>query len=363
MISLSIHAAELYPGTTRNIIHSSQNKLKISDHARKKYKELARKATVAELKKELKQLIRTKKLDQAKSLKSLIKTMEDANNNNISSGSNQSDNAKNVLNKMHKQYQQADEHFKKNKEKIQTALIVSIEKEMMLLDKRGKIEDALKTQSLLKKIKEPGFELLEFDFNPKEKIAEKEKPLPPPEKKEPEKEVIAAKIEKPKVEIELAEIRSKIDKNDLSLMINLKIKAHYLKKKYPDNPEVKNLIAQIDNLTAPSKKELIQCPECSGKGISKQACKSCKDLDEMVCNKCIGSGLIVSREICPDCKGKGKNWFGLKCKKCNGDEKIKMKIPCKNCQKTGKIKCPECKGSKVISGKCQKCNGKGKIKN
>lgn len=362
VIISTANAASRYPRSTLNILSAAKRKLKKCDYGRSKAKEIAFKSAANSLKREMKLLIRGKRLDQAKAIRSLIQDIEKASPGEEIPSENITSSSKKIIKEMNQKCLHADNHYEKKQEQIQTALVLDIKKEMVNLDRRGQMNAALNVQQLLKTVKSSSFDLSTFDPSPK-KVVVKEKPKPPPKPK-PEPPQVAKIEETPKAKPagskEIAEIRSKINKNDLALMTNLKIKAFRLKKKYPDNPQVAVLLADLKKMTAPKYKK---CPKCAGSGKIKTVCKKCNGAKQITCTSCIGSGVKIKRLTCSACNGKGKTWLGTKCKTCHGKGKEIKKSKCPTCDGSGKATCPQCKGSGTVEVKCTTCNGSGKVKN
>jgi len=166
---------------------------------------------------------------------------------------------------------------------------------------------------------------------------------------------------------EAEDIRMQIDNTNAELIAELRNQAQQLQVRYPRNKDVKKLVtnlAQIKIITQqaiPKKVELKICNTCKGTGSIEKECPVCNGKKTKMCERCIGSGVLVSTVECPDCKGKGKNWLGMVCKKCKGKGKIRKKEPCPECHNSGSIKCPRCKGKGTITTQCTECHGKGKI--
>lgn len=81
------------------------------------------------------------------------------------------------------------------------------------------------------------------------------------------------------------------------------------------------------------------CNTCEGEKQIAQACTFCKEKGIVGCNRCMGSGLVTT-----------KNIFNIieyhQCDKCTGD---------------GRIDCPTCNGTKQEFSDCRTCQGKGEL--
>lgn len=84
---------------------------------------------------------------------------------------------------------------------------------------------------------------------------------------------------------------------------------------------------------------LAPCPECGGKGTEIQDCPYCKGKGYVMCEQCMGQGVVIK-----------DNGFGGKkyetCSKCGGK---------------GYHLCPVCEGKKQIETYCKVCLGTGKV--
>lgn len=172
---------------------------------------------------------------------------------------------------------------------------------------------------------------------------------------------------------ETEDIRMQIDKTNGKLIAKLLNQAKQLQTKYPKNKSVKELVADLSAIKVPEEptaatapatqpgKTTQDCATCNATGWVNTKCTACKEGEENMCERCIGSGSIFSQIECDSCKGSGKTWLGLACKKCKGKGKIKVKKVCPDCKGEGKKKCPECQGKGFIRKKCPDCQGTGKV--
>jgi DnaJ-class molecular chaperone len=121
----------------------------------------------------------------------------------------------------------------------------------------------------------------------------------------------------------------------------------------------------------------VDCTECKGSPWHQEACPSpeCRG-GRVVCPNCQGKG--TSKETCPDCGGKRRTLapgasaafkVTVKCRTCDGEGSTK--IDCPKCNKLGKLICDICKGKPesmktaaslgdVLSAtSCTACGGQG----
>jgi RecJ-like exonuclease len=139
-----------------------------------------------------------------------------------------------------------------------------------------------------------------------------------------------------------------------------------------------------------SAKGYAPCPECHGKGVSRNALVNCPDCDgkgKIPCNKCDKDGMMDCPENCKERPITGtdgektkvfcvitdewrawdKKWSRIAEKFIDPIARAKKVpeapekyAPCAKCSGTGKVKCKHCDGTKELE--CKKCKGTGKIK-
>ena len=84
---------------------------------------------------------------------------------------------------------------------------------------------------------------------------------------------------------------------------------------------------------------LRNCPECHGRGETKENCSSCE-----------GSGV----ETCPECYGVALEGI------YEGGDLVRNRY-CHICKGLGKVTCTDCYGNKFDLSKCDQCDGSGQL--